>query len=140
MNILLLALAAASAWAGGLTPFNASRFAALQAEDRTTVLYFFSASCGVCPQQQETLKRVASEPGPLTPTVFEVAFSPSDEVCRRYEVTAASTLIVFRGKNVIGRSAGLFTEDEIRQFIEGARFRSRARPKPKPKRTYRPKR
>jgi len=41
MNILLLALAAASAWAGGLTPFNASRFAALQAEDRTTVLYFF---------------------------------------------------------------------------------------------------
>jgi len=55
-------------------------------------------------------------------------------------VTAASTLIVFRGKNVIGRSAGLFTEDEIRQFIEGARFRSRARPKPKPKRTYRPKR
>ncbi|MFA5140981.1 MAG: thioredoxin family protein [Elusimicrobiota bacterium] len=140
MSALLSALAGACVWAGGMVPFNAARFAALQAEDRTAVLYFFSANCGVCPQQEEALKRIAAEPGPLTPTVFQITFVPADEVCRRYEVTAPSTLIIFRGKSVIGRSAGLFTEDEIRQFIEGARFRSRARPKPRPKRTYRPKR
>jgi len=138
--IRLLALLAAAASAAGLRPFDAGRFEALKAEGRTVILQFSSQSCAACPQQEQALRRLSEEPGELTPVFFQFPFSPVDEFCQRNRVGAPSTLLMFRGKRLIGRSAGLYAEEDIRAFIQDSRLRSRGKPPERPKRSIRPKR
>jgi hypothetical protein len=137
---LLAVLSAVTAAAAGLKPFDVARFETLQAQGRTILLQFNAQACAVCPQQVETLRRISEEPGELTPVVLQVAFSPTDDFCQQRGVSAPSTLLMFRGKRLIGRAAGLVTEEDVRAFIQESRLRYRGKPPARSKRTIRPKR
>lgn len=137
---MLALLLASPACGQALRSFDLARFEALGAARRTMVVQFYSDNCAVCPQQEEMLKRVASEPGPLTPAFFQVDFNASRDLREIYGVTNPSELLVFKGRALIGRGSGLYTERDIRALIRDSRMRARGRPRPRQKRTFRPKR
>jgi len=138
--LLLLLLGASAAAAGRLERYTPAAFSSQQQKDAYILLQFNSDSCTVCPRQEISLQRLASESSQPAVRYFKATFEVEDELKKLYGVSAMSTLLVFRGRYLIGRSAGLYTEDEIRAFLHKSMLEDRGKPKGRPKRKYGPKR
>jgi len=126
--------------AGHLEPYNAGVFAAQQTKGAIILLQFNSSGCNVCPGQQATLERLAQEPAEPSVQFYQANFDREEELRKLYQVNAMSTLLVFRGRNLIGRCAGLFTEDDVRSFLQKTLLHDRGRLKARPKTIFGPKR
>ena len=133
-------LAAFAFAAGRLEPYNAGVFAAQQTKGAVIVLQFSSSGCNVCPGQQQSLERLAEEPSAPSIQFYQANYDREEELRKLYQVNAMSTLLVFRGRYLIGRCAGLFTEDEIRSFLQKTLLQERGRPRTRPKTVFGPRR
>lgn len=136
----LLALAGLAAVqtraAGRLEPYGMAAFSAQQQKNGYIVLQFHSSACNVCPRQETTIERLSKEPSQPPVQFYQAIFEREEELRKLYQVSAMSTLLVFRGRFLIGRSAGLYTEDEIRTFLMKTMAEDRGRPKVRPKRKF----
>jgi thiol-disulfide isomerase/thioredoxin len=119
--------------------FTYDRLAALQAEGRTVLVQFDAPACGVCQAQSQALQVLAGEPLPA-PAVLRAAFAGEESFRKRYGVTAPSTLLLFKGGELLGRAAGLTSGREIRHFVREHRMRYRFRPGSSVRRPFIPKR
>lgn len=139
-TLLLLLLSVPAAAAGRLERYNPGTFSAQQQKGSYILLQFNSDACTVCPRQETSLQRLAAEPAQPAVHYFKATFEQEEELKKLYGVSAMSTLLVFRGRYLIGRAAGLYTEDEIRAFLHKSMLQDRGKPKGRPKRKFGPKR
>ncbi|MEE8425220.1 MAG: thioredoxin family protein [Elusimicrobiota bacterium] len=138
--LLAAAAAAVPAYSGSVSVYSSSRFENLQSKDRTVMLHFYSPTSRVCLAQVKILDRIVDDPGAYVPAVLSVDFETAAGLRDRFDVKAPGALLLFKGREMVGDSVGLYTERDIRAFIRDSRMAFRSRPGPRVKRVYRPKR
>lgn len=126
MRSLVRVLAAALLVAGtnvalalDVKPYTADAFAKAQQANRPVALLFHADWCPTCRLQQKTIAMLQEEPG-LDMTILKVDYDRNQELRRRMQVRAQSTLIVYRGKIEKGRSAGVTEIDALRAALQAA--------------------
>lgn len=112
-NVAFLTVALAGLASGGAamafearTPFDLKAFEAAQAAGKPILVEISAPWCPTCRAQKPILSSLGSKPEFAKLTVFEVDFDHQKDVVRMLKATTQSTLIVFKGKEEAGRSAG----------------------------------
>ncbi len=122
-----------------LESYDAEVFAAHQEEGRTIVIQFHSESCGLCTQQEKVLKKISRQKDPTTPSFFQATLGVHSSLAMLYGAKP-STILVFRGKRLVGRETGVANANALRGLIVRSVMKSRGLPRPRPKRKIIPKR
>lgn len=99
-------------------PFSAQAFEAAQAADRPILVDVTASWCPTCRAQKPILARLLAEPRFAEIAAFEVDYDRQKDIVRRFEVRMQSTLIVFRGRDELGRSVGDTNPASIRSLLE----------------------
>ena len=99
-------------------PFSAQAFEAAQAADRPILVDVTASWCPTCRNQKPILARLLAEPRFAEIAAFEVDYDRQKYIVRRFEVRMQSTLIVFRGRDELGRSVGDTNPASIRSLLE----------------------
>ena len=139
-RILAFLLLGASSAQALLPAYKPERLRDLQAQGRTIVVYFTSQTCALCRQQEEVLERLGKDADRSSPVFFQADFDAEEGLRQLWRVSAPSTLVVFRGADLLDRSTGLVSDDDVRTFVRDAVARSRGRPRARTPRTVRSKR
>ena len=104
----------AFAAAGELQPFDGKLFDQLQAQGKPVVVVVHATWCPTCKAQKPIQSALMHSPHFRDYTMFTVDFDADQALLKRFNVIKQSTMIVFNGKNEVGRSIG----DTERQSIE----------------------
>ena len=102
------------------SPFSAQAFEAAQAADRPILVDVTASWCPTCRTQKPILARLLADPRFAEMAAFEVDYDRQKDVVRRFEARMQSTLIVFRGRDELGRSVGDTNPASIRSLLEMA--------------------
>lgn len=113
--VAVILLGALPASAAQWKHFTAGKFAAAQAANKPILIDVFAAWCPTCRTQNAILVLLTREPKYKNLVVFKIDFDTQKDALRALNVRAQSTLIVFKGRKEVGRSAG----DTNRISIEG---------------------
>lgn len=103
LALVCLALAVITAKAAG--PFDAKAFETAQVAGRTILIDVTAPWCPVCRRQKPTIESL------------QIDFDTAKDVLKRFRVTQQSTLIVFKGRNEVGRSTGDTDHARIRKLV-----------------------
>lgn len=95
--------------------FEAKAFEAAQAAGKAILIDVTAPWCPTCRQQRPILAGIQKDSPTLI--VFEVDFDTAKDVLKRFRVTQQSTLIVFKGRNEVGRSTGDTDPARIRRLV-----------------------
>ena len=93
-------------------------FAAAQAADKPILIDVFAAWCPTCGAQNPILVRLTRQPKFKDLVVFKIDFDTQKEDLRALNVRAQSTLIVFKGRKELDRSAGDTSEISIEGMLD----------------------
>ncbi len=115
----LLLCAAATAQALDIKPYSADALALAQKSDAPVALHFRANWCPTCRAQDKVLDGLKAEPA-LKLTVLSVNFDTDKDIQRQLAVKSQSTLVVFKGKKEVARSAGDTSVDGIRAALKVA--------------------
>lgn len=96
-------------------PFSEKAFSEAQAAGKPVLIDVTAPWCPTCRQQKPTLAAIEQERPDLV--VFDVDFDSAKDVLRQFRVRSQSTLIVFKGKNEVGRSTGETDPDRLRALV-----------------------
>lgn len=110
-----LLIAAAATTVQAANRFDAKAFETAQAAGRTILVDVTAPWCPTCRRQRPILESIQKDNPKLL--VFEVDFDTAKDVLKRLRVTQQSTLIVFKGKNEVGRSTGDTNPTSIRRLV-----------------------
>lgn len=135
--LLLLAVQPAAAL---LPSYKPERMRELQAQGRVIILQFTSQTCALCRQQEETLERLGKDSSKAAPIFLQVDYDSEEGLRQLWRVSAPSTLVIFRGMDLLDRKTGLVSEDDVRAFVRDSVARSRGRPHARTPAVVRPKR
>jgi thioredoxin len=116
LTCLMIAISATVS-AEAANRFDAKAFATAQAAGRTVLIDVTAPWCPICRRQGLILAGIQKENPKLV--VFEVDFDTEKDVLKRLRVTQQSTLIVFKGRNEVGRSTGDTDPERIRRLVAG---------------------
>lgn len=97
---------AAPAFAMEKKPFDAKAFEAAQAAGKPILLEVHAPWCPTCKAQEPILSKLSSEAKFKNMVRFNIDFDSQKDLLRKYNVRTQSTLIAFKGKQEVGRSAG----------------------------------
>jgi thioredoxin 1 len=114
-----LCVAARPAWARS-RPFSGEAFEAAQAADLPILIDVSASWCPTCRTQKPILARFLAEPRFSQMVAFEVDYDRQKPVVRQFGVRMQSTLIVFRGRDEIGRSVGDTNPASIESLLDMA--------------------
>ena len=112
--------AATAAHGGERIAFSAAAFEAAQATDRPILIDIWASWCPTCRTQKPIIARIVAEPRFADMVVLEVDYDRQKDVVRQFGVRMQSTLIVFRGRDEIGRSVGDTNPASIESLLEMA--------------------
>ena len=112
--------AATAARGGERIAFSAAAFEAAQAADRPILIDIWASWCPTCRTQKPIIARIVAEPRFADLVVLEVDYDRQKDVVRQFGVRMQSTLIVFRGRDEIGRSVGDTNPASIESLLEMA--------------------
>ena len=115
----VLCIASRPAWARS-QPFSGEAFEAAQAGDLPILIDVSASWCPTCRTQEPILARFLAEPRFAQMVAFEVDYDRQKPVVRQFGVRMQSTLIVFRGRDEIGRSVGDTNPASIESLLEMA--------------------
>ena len=106
-----LALGAAlslSPLASALTPaaYSPQSFAAAQAAGKPILLHITAPWCPTCKAQKPILSKLEGTAKFKDMVVLDIDFDTSKDLLRQLHVAQQSTLIVYKGKQEVGRSTG----------------------------------
>lgn len=121
--LALLALSSLTplAMAGEITPWDAGRFSALQAEGRPILIHVTAPWCPTCRAQHPLVSDLAGAPENGDLVVFDVDFDSQKDVLRQFNVRQQSTLISFRGADERGRAVGITDPKAIAALVAETR-------------------
>ena len=100
------------------SPVSAQAFEAAQAADRPILVDVTASWCPTCRTQKPILARLLADPRFADMAAFEVDYDRQKDVVRRFEARMQSTLIVFRGRDELGRSVGDTNPASIMSLLE----------------------
>lgn len=86
--------------------FDRKAFDAAQKADRPILVEIHAPWCPVCKAQEPILKKLGDDPKFKSMVSFKIDFDSQQAIWRQFKVRSQSTLIVFKGKQEVGRSVG----------------------------------
>lgn len=99
-------------------PFNDKAFSEAQAAGKPVLIDVTAPWCPTCRQQKPILGAIEQDRPELV--VFEVDFDSAKDVLRQFQVRSQSTLIVFKGKDEVGRSTAETNPEKLRALVAKA--------------------
>jgi thioredoxin 1 len=97
-------------------PYSAKAFQDAQAAGKGILINVYAPWCPVCKVQRPIIQSFEKSNPQLM--AFEVDFDKSKDVLKKFGVRYQSTLIVFKGKNEVGRSTGETAPAAITDLLE----------------------
>lgn len=97
--------------------WTADGFAAMQAAGQAVVIHVTAPWCPTCKAQHKVIDDLAGKPELKDVTVLAVDFDSQKDVLRSLNVQSQSTLVVFKGRQEVGRSAGDTNEASITALV-----------------------
>lgn len=101
-----LPLFVGTAAAAPARPFDVATFRAAQAADKAILVDVTASWCPTCRVQKPILARLLVDPKFADFTAFEIDFDRQKDAMRVVDARMQSTLVVYRGKDEMGRSVG----------------------------------
>jgi thioredoxin 1 len=86
--------------------YSAQAFEAAQAAGKPILVHVTAPWCGTCRAQKPIVSRLGGEPDFSSYVMFNVDFDTQKDALKRFGVRHQTTMIVFRGRDEIGRSLG----------------------------------
>lgn len=108
---------ATPAFASTAAQFDPQAFEAAQAAGKPILLDVSARWCSVCRSQAVVLERVTAAGRFKRLVRFNVDFDSQKDVLKRFGVQFQSTLIVFKGKDEMGRSTADTSEAGIEKLL-----------------------
>ncbi len=107
-TLALGAALALSPLASAMSPqsYDAKAFAAAQAAGKPILLHITAPWCPTCKAQTPILSKLEAEPNFKDMVVLNIDFDSKKDLLRQFNVRNQSTLVVFKGKQEVGRSVG----------------------------------
>jgi thioredoxin 1 len=90
-------------------------FDASIAENKLTVVDFYTTWCGPCKRMEPFIKEVKAENSDIN--VLQVDAEAYMEMTQRYNLEGYPTLIFFKGGQVVDRALGYMDKEGIMQFV-----------------------
>ena len=106
-----------AARAADVSPYTPEAFAAAQAADKPILVAIQAPWCPTCAMQKPVLQQIEAEGDYKDLRVLMVDFDTQKDVVRQMGATMQSTLVVFHGKQEVGRSVGDTNADSIRATV-----------------------
>ena len=83
---------------------------------KTDLKIAVSLSCTMCPDVVMAAQKIALENPLVTAEMFDLAHYP--ELKEKYQIMSVPTLLFFKGGEVVKKSIGLISQDELEEFIQ----------------------
>ena len=115
--IAFTGLTGANAAGGGFSSYSASKFAAAQKSGKTIVVDVHASWCPTCKAQAPILKEIASDAKAKDVVFLQVDFDTDKAFLRSHRIPRQSTILVFKGKQEIGRSIAETNRARLRSFV-----------------------
>jgi thiol-disulfide isomerase/thioredoxin len=97
---------AVAASAADNKPFDQKAFEEAQAAGKPILVEVHAPWCPICKAQAPILSKLKGEARYKELVSFEIDFDSQKDLLRKFKVTKQSTLIVYKGKEEVGRSTG----------------------------------
>lgn len=117
--LLLLTFTAALAGAAE-RPYTAGALQSALAEHRPAAVVFHADWCPTCRAQAPVLKALSERPEFASVTVFVADFDAEKALKRTLNVSAQSTVVVFRNGAEVARATGLTDEAHLAALLHAA--------------------
>lgn len=98
--------------------FERAKFEAAQAAGKPILLHVTAPWCETCRAQKEVIEELEGDPKFRVYSIYTIDFDTEKDVMRSFGATSRSTLIVFKGKDEMGRLVGDTSEKSIRALME----------------------
>ncbi|MES0492056.1 MAG: thioredoxin family protein [Leptospirales bacterium] len=98
--------------------FNNDEFLQAQNESKTILVSVHADWCPTCKKQSQIIKQLTGDSAYKDVVFLRVNFDNDDKALLKFAVAHQSTLIVFSGKQEIGRSTGETSPDKIRALLD----------------------
>jgi len=123
-RIQLLAILLVIPVSGGafaqVTSYTQEKFDAAQKRGETVIVGVHADWCPTCRKQKPIIETLSKQKEFQKAVFFRVNMDQDKEFLKRFNVTTQSTLIVFKGKREIARSAGETSQEKIKElFLKG---------------------
>lgn len=125
-RIVALAITAAALTVPGIVmardgaKFTDAAFQAAQAANKPILVDVSATWCPTCKAQAPIIKSLLSKPEYKDMVLLNVDFDSMKDTLRGFNVQKQSTLIVFKGKNELGRSTGDTSPASIESLVRKA--------------------
>ena len=120
VNVALLGFAMAVAAISNAAPFDARAFEAAQTAGKPVLVEVHADWCPTCAKQKPIIGELMSRQNMKKYAVFTVDFDTQKDLLKRFGAQQQSTLIVFKGKQEVGRSTGETDKQKIAALLEKA--------------------
>ena len=117
---LTLSSLGALAHAVDLRPFDAAALASLQSAGKPVAVHFHANWCPTCVNQTRAFDQMKSAGQLSGVTVLVADYDKETELRRTLKVRSQSTLVVYRGKDEVARSAGQTDPEALRKALAAA--------------------
>lgn len=101
-------------------PFSQDLFSASQAADESIVVYVFAPWCATCKQQEVIIDKVIQDPRFDKVRYYVVDFDNDKQSMRKLKANTRSTILLFKGKRELTRSANDTDPASIQLLLEKA--------------------
>ena len=113
----VLFLTAGFASALDIESYTQEKHANLQAQNKPTALHFHAGWCSTCAAQESVFKSLESSSDLKGITLLVVDFDDNKALRSQLKVKSQSTIIVYKGKNEVARSAGDAGADSVKALL-----------------------
>ena len=120
--LVAFCLVTLAAWAsaGTIKPYDQAAFDQLAAEGKPIVLSVRAPWCPTCKKQDPIQSELMKRPAYSDYTLFTIDFDSQKDLLKKYKVGMQSTMVVFHGKDEVGRSVGDTKEESIDALMKKA--------------------
>jgi len=109
-----------SAFAAEEQPFTPELFQAAQDQHKSILIEIYASWCPTCRAQKPILSDLLAKPKFKDLTVLRVDFDSQKNDVRNLRANVQSTLIVFKGREEVGRSVGQTKPDALAALLDKA--------------------
>ena len=109
-----------SASAGVQRPFDAQAFAAAQHAGKQVLVEIHADWCPTCKAQLPILDKLSREARYSDMVRLRVDFDSQKDLVKQFKARIQSTLVLYKGRNEVARSAGQTDEGRIRAMLDQA--------------------
>lgn len=110
-----------SVFAASQRPFDAKAFETAQATGQPILIEVHADWCPTCRAQLPILNKLSNEAAFENIQRFRVDFDANKDLVKKFGAKIQSTLVLYKGKQEVARSAGETDESQIRAMLAKAR-------------------